>query len=61
MKDTKEEAEMGLGEWRVVMERRGLGLGLSRSKSYYLCMGQQKNKRPIKIGEEEVPESTQIK
>jgi hypothetical protein len=54
LNDTKEDAEKELESWREAWERRGLRV--SRSKTEYLCIGQQTEKAPIKIESENLPE-----
>ena len=56
---TREEAEVELEKWRNALERRGLRI--SRTKTEYLCVGESTQNQAIKMGTEEIPETTTFK
>ena len=59
LNNTKEESEAELDDWRDALERRGLRL--SRSKTEYLCIGDQVGQPTIKLGGDDVPKVSEFK
>ena len=59
LNETKDEAERELEKWREALEQRGLRV--SRSKTEYLCIGEEKARPAVRLGEEEIAEVREFK
>ena len=51
--DTREEVERRIECWRYALERRGMKI--SRSKTEYLCVNGENDKKTVKMEDTKVP------
>ena len=57
--ETIEKVEQRLESWRYALERRGMKV--SRSKTEYLCVNEEKDNKAVKMDDTKVPRVKEFK